>query len=399
MQRIFHSRGARVIASLAVASSGIGITTLVLSGSAAQADPAFTTSVVGVGADVTEDVFDAYSGQSGAQTNARFFLPLTSSQASGYQAIASFDANAAGSSTTVPSAITTVLGGPSFDRPNSTTQGVAALEAAVTGSLYLNSTGSFTGTPTSVTGQIAFSRAARGPKGTGTNLTWIPYGRDALGYIYFDHGTGALANLTTAQLKAIYSGTAGTIGGLTVDGCLTITGSTPRSNLETLTSVSDTVADTEATNAGCNQLFQNSGDSFYSAISSLPAGVGAVVPISVSDWIGQNNGYAVDESSSARSNGLQLGNLNGTAPFTLSGSTESANTPYYQSVAGYNIYNVVPTNSLSGFTQNAALESLFVGSGSVLCSTAAQNTLHLFGFDSLFAGEGTCGSTTQVGSA
>lgn len=389
-----------MLASLAAASSGVGLATAFVAGSSAQADPAFTTSVVGVGSDVTQDAFDAFSGQSGNSANAHFFLPLVSSQASGYEEISSFDADQPGSNTTVPSAITTVLGGPSFDRPNSTTNGVAALEDSVTGSLWEQTGTSYTNTPTSVTGQIQFARAARGPKGTGTNLTWIPYGRDALGYLYFDHGTGDLATLTNAQLKAIYSGQNPTINGLTVDGCLTISGSTPRSNLETDIGVSDTVADAEAVSVGCDQLTQNSGNAFWNAVQSLPSNVGAIIPISVGNWIGQNNGYGVDNSNLARSNGVQLGALDALGqPFTLSGSNEVPLTSYYQSSYGYNIYDVVPTSDLSGFTQNAAVESLFVGANSAVCSSTAQTTLHLFGFDSLVSSEGTCGSTTQVGSA
>jgi len=60
---------------------------------------------------------------------------------------------------------------------------------------------------------------------------------------------------------------------------------------------------------------------------------------------------------------------------------------------------VVPTSKLSGFTADAALESLFAGSSSALCSSTAQATVHTFGFDSLTSSEGTCGSTTTTGNS
>ena len=132
--------------------------------------------------------------------------------------IQSFDANPPGGTTLNPGCITTKVGGPSFDRPNSTTAGIAALLDAVNGTGWENSSASCTNTPVSVTGQIDFARAARGPKSAGTTLTFVPYGRDALGILIYDHGDRALNTLTTAELTALYSSSTGTttIGGDTV---------------------------------------------------------------------------------------------------------------------------------------------------------------------------------------
>ena len=58
---------------------------------------------------------------------------------------------------------------------------------------------------------------------------------------------------------------------------------------------------------------------------------------------------------------------------------------------------VLPTSKLSGFTQDQALERLFVGTSSALCQD--QSTVHTFGFDSLTSAEGTCGSTTTTGNS
>ncbi len=242
----------------------------------------------------------------------------------------------------------------------------------------------------------------------GTTLTFVPFARDALGVLYFDHTTGHLANLTTAELNTLYSSPTGTttINGDTVKACLTISGSTPRTNLETAIGVSDSTANTAATAAGCPSIQQNSGDSFYSAVSSLPSGTDAVIPISSGSWISQFNGVAVDRSSSARAGGVNLAAItNGSSvlgkPYTVSAGKEVPNTTYYQDTSyGYNVYTVLPTAKISGgFGSDAALESLFVGSSSSLCSSTEQSIVKTFGFDSLTASEGTCGSTTTTGNS
>jgi hypothetical protein len=390
--------------AVAIAAGTAGLATLVSVTSTAQADPGYTSAYVGVGADVTQDLYAAFTGASPAPpaSNTTFYTPLHSSSATNNKTIESFDANPAGGTTTNPGCITTKLGGPSFDRPNSSTAGIAALLDAVNGVGWENSSASCTGATVSVTGQIDFARSARGPKTSGTTLTFVPFARDGLGIVYYDHGDGSINTLTTAQLNALYSSSTGTetIGGDTVYACLTISGSTPRSNLESAIGVSDTQASTAATAAGCNNLVQNSGNAFYSFASALPTGSAAVVPISSGSWISQNNGVAVDRSDLARAGGANLAAIDSLGtPYTGSGTSELPNTTYYQSTLyGYNIYTVLPTSKLSGFTQDAALESLFVGSGSAICSSSEQTSVvHVFGFDSLTGSEGTCGTTTQTG--
>ena len=352
MKFFLRTRSITIVAALAVASGTAGLASLTaLSGPTAQADPLSTTAEVGVGADVTQDVFDALSGASAPNSaTTHFFTPLHANSANGNTTIQSFDAFPAGGSTVNPGCITTLTGGPAFDRPNSTTNGIAALNAAISGSGWENTSASCTNALVNVTGQIDFARAARGPKTTGSTLTFVPYARDAVAYLYYDHGTGNLATLTTAQLKGLYSGTITTINGDTVKPCLTITGSAPRSNLETAIGVSDATAQATAHAAGCDQIQQNSGNAFWTGVANtLGTKVDAIIPISAGDWIAQNNGFAVDESATARSHGLTLGSVNdgGTnlgLPFTGSGTSLAANTTYYQDANyGYNLYVVLPT--------------------------------------------------------
>ncbi len=377
MKFFLRTRSIRIVAALAVASGTAGLASLTaLSGPSAQADPLSTTAEIGVGADVTQDLYDALSGASAPNTaTTHFFTPLSSGAADDNTTIESFDAFPQGGSTLTPGCITAKTGGPSFDRPNSTTNGIAALNDEISGTGWEDTTNtSCTNTPVNVVGQFSFARAARGKKTSGNVLTFVPYARDAVAYLYYDNGTGDLASLTTAQLADFYSGTLTSIDGHTVKPCLTITGSSPRSNLETAIGVSDSVAEPIAEAAGCDQIQQNSGNAFESYLTSgLPSGDFAILPISAGDWIGQANGYDVDESASARSAGITLGSVTDGStvlgkPFTGTAPNLVPNTTYYQDTSyGYNLNTVLPTNVLSGAFEDNNLVSLFVGNGAALC--------------------------------
>jgi len=405
MKSFLRTRGTRLAAVLAIATGTAGLASLsALTTSSAQADPVSTSAYVGVGADVTQDFFSSLSGASAPNSaTTTFYIPLSSGASSNNKTIQSFDAFPAGGTTVTPGCITTKLGGPSFDRPNSTTNGIAALTAAINNTGWENTSATCTGSLVNVTGQIDFARAARGPKNTGGPLTYVPYGRDAVAYLYFDHGDGVLNSLTTAQLQSIYTSTTGTtaIGADEVEGCLPISGSSPRTNLEGAIGVTDAVAGAEAIAAGCASIQQNSGNAFYAAVNSLPSGTDAIIPISTGDWIAQANGLAVDESNTARSNGYDLGiisDVSNKQPYIGTIPNLRPNTTYYQSTYGYNLYTVLQTSLLSGLNENRGLVGLFVGSTAALCQSAFQTQMNAFGFDDLTSAEGTCGATSTTGS-
>jgi hypothetical protein len=417
MRSFLPTRGIRLAAALAAASGTAGLASLTTLSTSAQADPSATTAYVGVGSDVVQDYWEALSGaaQPDSPTTA-FYTPLHSSSATDNRTVQSFDAFPAGGTTVNPGCITTLFGGPSFDRPNSSSNGITALLDAINGTGWEDTTNtSCTNTPVNVTGQINFARSARIPKTTGTTLTFIPYGRDALGILVFDHGDSVLNDLTTAQLKSIYSSTTGTttIGADTVEGCLSISGSAPRTNLESAIGVSEAVAGAEAQaddpsgTTDCSQIQQNSGNAFYDGFaSSLPAHTDAIVPISAGDWIAQNNGVSVDESADARSGGAFLASITdgSTAlgvPFTGTGTSLRPNTTYYTSTSyGYNLFTVVPTVKITaGPNEDHGLVSLFTGATSPLCSSGQEAIMNTFGFDDLTAAEGTCGATTLEGNS
>jgi len=403
-------KAARLLGAALVTATGAGLASLASGGSTAHADPSFATSFAGVGADTGQDLFDAYSGAdpapaptSGGSTSAtKFYTPLSSSASTGDLTISSWDALPVGGVASQGYCVTTKLGGPSFDRPNGSTAGINALIDAN------NSTGweatqasdpSCTNAPVSVVGQIDFARSARGPKTTGGNLTFIPYARDAIAYAYYDDGDGNtdLPDLTTAQLEAIYTSASGSasIGGDTVDACLPTETSAVATNFEKAIGASATQAEAASTASGCGlSIQQNNGDQFYTFASTLPAGTDAVIPFSVGSWISQNNGVALDLSATARTAGVTLGAANSVSPYEGTGTSLTPNPTYYSNALfGVSLYVVVPTTSISGIDANLALESLFVGSSSAICSTAGQDEAVTYGLEDA----SNCGITSDTG--
>ncbi len=376
-----------------------------LSARRAGADPVSATALAGVGGDGLQDVFDAYAGAAPTppSANTLFYTPLHSSSATNNVTIQSFDAYPPGGSAAAPGCITTKIGGPAFDRPQGSSNGITALADATNGTTWEASTASCTNTPVNVTGQIDWVRSARGPKTSGSTLTFIPFARDATIFVYFDHGTNKIASLTKAQLTSLYSSSTGkiTINGDTVEACLPLAGSAVRSNFETAIGVSDGTADIAAQAVNCDGLEQNGGNTFYNTVSSLPSGTDAVFPFTAASWIAQANGVAEDRSANGRSNGVDAGNADGLGkPYTGTAPNLAANTAYYTSTTwGNNVYVVTATNKISGFTRNTALVSLFTGATASICANAAQTTAQKFGFDLLTAAEGTCGATTLTGNS
>jgi hypothetical protein len=388
-----------IVATSSLALAGVG------SSGVAHADPVSSNALAGVGGDGLQDVFDAYAGAAPTPpaTNVQFYSPLHSSSATNNVTIQSYDAVPPGGSAVAPGCITTKIGGPAFDRPQGTTNGINALVAAVNGTGWQATTASCTGAPVSVTGQIDWVRSARGPKTAGSTLTFIPFARDASIYVYWDHSTGKVASLSKAQLAALYSSSTGTItvAGDTVQACLPLAGSAVRTNFVAAIGVTDAQANTAANAVNCNNIEQNGGNAFFAKVSALPAGTDAVYPFTAASWIAQVNQVADDRSDVARANDVDAGNIDALGkPYTGTAPNLLPNSAYYTSPTyGNNVYIAVPTNKITGFTKNAALTSLFAGATAVVCAGPAQTTAVKFGFDQLTAAEGTCGATTLTGNS
>lgn len=419
---------AKAAAVLAAATATMTVGSLASSIPKASADPAFVSSYVGVGSDTTQDVMNAMSGAAPypgtpSSSGTVYYIPLHSSSGSGNKTVSSFDAIPQGGSASAPGCITTKLGGSSYDRPNGSSNGIHALSRAINGSLWQASTGSCTGAGASVSGQIDFARSSRGPTTVGCAtapcLTYLPFAGDAVSFSFYDHHAGTVAdphtanNLTSAELTSLYSSTTGQIphGSDIVKACLTQSGSGTTKFWEKAIGVTDAQAVAAATASGCYStsapLEENGADSFYNSFAStLPAGTDAVIDFSSAQWISQANGVSLDRSGVARAAGVDLGSIDGIAPYTGTAPNEAPNTAFYSSTQyGRDVYNVVPTTKIGAFG-DAGLKSLFLSiyppppaqpTLSAICTTgpgSPQATAAKFGF-----GPSTqaCGSNTLQG--
>jgi hypothetical protein len=273
----------------------------------AVATPAFadpvTDSFAAVGSDTLQDSMNALvngTAVSGAPVRIK---------ADG-QAIGNFDAFGSAKIQTKPNKAL-------IDRPSGSGAGVTALLAAI-------SAGS---------GQIDIARSSAGPTApltTGT-LAWVPYARDAVSYAYVDNA-GELASLTKAQLKSIYeANNPTTINGVVVKPLIPQDQSGTRKFYLAaigVTTMGSQVKDTITATA--NTLPENDG--------SVLTQVGQIVPFSAASWIAQSNGAA---PSTLTTTAAKLGNLDGIAPYTGTGTALLANPTFYSSSFGRDTFLVV----------------------------------------------------------
>jgi len=225
---------AKVVGAVFAATATLGLGVIATS-TPAHADPILPNSLVGMGSDTIQDLMNALSGTPTGNP-LTFRLPIHTSARSGSKTITSWDA--IDPTTGAAGCIFPKLGGPFIDRPNGSGKGVQALSDAIQGGVAFAPNGQ-TGAcgaqaVGNMSGQIDFARSSAQPSAfpTGTALTWIPLGRDAVGYMAYDHGTGELATMTTSQLQQLF-GTGGvanatgtiTVGTRTVRACMVQSGS------------------------------------------------------------------------------------------------------------------------------------------------------------------------------
>ncbi len=299
------------------AALGLVVTSAFVAG-AAYAEPV-SNSYVMVGSDTLQDATNALSNG----TN------ITGSRvraSAGGSTVGSFDAFP---STGAGSQIQTKPSGPSFLRPSGSGNGVTALRASITGNLWSGKV---------ITGQVDIARSSSGAGGNANadgKLAYIPFGRDAVSYIYTG-GTAAWANLSAAQLKQIFEGTLTVIDGVTVTPRLPQSGSGTRSfflaaiggpTVAAGIDVNNTTAENDATVLGANQI----------------------IPFSVASWTAQVTGAAgvntIANAAASTTNpqSVKLGSpLAAAAPVTGAGSTTVPNATFYANTTfGRDTYLVV----------------------------------------------------------
>jgi hypothetical protein len=335
----------RIFASAAVLSSGLGLLALANATSSAHADPSYESAgqpYVGVGSDTLQDLFNAFSGaepSEGADPNnstpiaTKFYTPLATSPASaaipdnpGSLTIASFDATNPHLPYANPDtgdAITTKIGGDTFDRPNGSGDGRTALEDSTNGTLWENVDNA--ALLESTNGQVDFARSSSlGSTAAKTavvntaagELSYIPLAADGIGYAYHCANPGTadcttLGNLSGAVFQALYAGTGNGVlasgaGGWTganqLDACAIQSGSgTFKTFLGDIgggqTPAGANTALGKPGASMCTGLEENNLNSFLSN-PSVVAGAADdwVVPTSVGNDIGQHNGAALNRS-------------------------------------------------------------------------------------------------------
>ncbi|MEV5849257.1 substrate-binding domain-containing protein [Streptomyces sp. NPDC048179] len=318
----------RIGAAVGTVALGLGA----LAAPAAYADPSSATDyrqLAGVGSDTTQDVMNALGN---AITN------------SNGKVIASW--NATGSSTIT----TKATGSCTINRPDGSGAGITALNTALDGS----------------TGCVDFARSSRGPNNTTTtDLTFIPYAKDAVSWVKQD-GSALPDNLTTAQLQAIYTCSLTSLNGVALTPILPQSASGTRAFFLSSIGVS-TPGSCVTTNSS---IQENDGSVIDSA--------GDIFPYSVAQYTAQETSVVDDRRGDA-----VLGSVDGQGPRNEDDLSLNLSFPYLR-----NVYNVVPTAKLS----DTLIADTFVGTGSKVC--ANTTTITDYGFGTLGS---DCGSTTLKG--
>jgi len=297
--------------------------------------------------------------------------------------------------------VTTKTNGPTFDRPDGSAEGLIALSDSINGQQWhspVESDGA-----SYITGQINMVRSAFGPSIAGTTLAFVPFARDAVSYVYFDHNTGHLSTLTTPQLNALYSSPTGklVVGSDTVEACLMTSRADNRSLWESAIGVTDQAATAAVAASGCGSNYEDDyGNQFITYASGLPTGTDAVIPFSVADWVAQANGVSIDLSATARGQGANLGAIDGLGPsYSGVAPNEAPNAALLSTTTyGHDDYIVLPSYLLvSGRGRDTRLQSLFAGLGSSICAPAGQATITSYGFGTTLPAGQSCGMTTITG--
>lgn len=184
-----HLRGARGL------FAGAATAALLLGGAlGASADPInpatgqvdLNRTIDGTGSDTTQDVLNGLAAVT-LDADEELFM-------------GSWDA-------TIPAGddnfIQTRVGGPQIPRPNGSSQGVAALRAAINGTTLTNPRGTSSG-PLS-RADLQYARSSNGvPRNTSGVLSYVPFAVDAVTYAVDEESTTLPRNLTLADLTKIY---------------------------------------------------------------------------------------------------------------------------------------------------------------------------------------------------
>lgn len=320
-----------------------------------------------VGSDTTQDVWNGL-------TNAG---PL--------KTVASYDAFG-------DPAVITLETGKQLTRPNGSGAGVKALSAAhnPNNHVYKDSSGNaFTLAPE----DISIARSSSSPSKAGSELTFLPFARDAVTVAYKDSGSTAGMNLTTQQITNIFTCTAGEgvtidVNGKPVVNGLTMTPKLPQANSGTrgfFLKAAGVAVNTSCIPAANQTDPENSGAALVNE--------GDIIPFSAAQWIAQKNG-AMNDTTAAGHLLADIDGLKAVDPTTSGNSLMPGNlygNPALVPTSGVgtfarDVYNVVPS-----FVKTATDTHSVILRNTVTVlqkTTAAKSIITKFGFNNLdYAGD------------
>ncbi|SFR82617.1 hypothetical protein SAMN05428970_2638 [Agromyces sp. CF514] len=344
------------------ATAAIALAGLAFGAAPAQADPISDGYSV-VGSDTLQDAVGALANGTG----------ITGSQVKlkgAGTSLASWDAFTLGVSGGVGKIQTKAFGNV-FDRPNGSGAGRTALLRSIN---YSSST-SYNGV--NVAGQIDLARSSsKGTSVAGGVLTYLPFGQDAIGFIYKigadanSNGDAAAAKtwidgLTTAELNSFYSASSP----VAVPGTdYTVKPLAIQSSSGTWTTFLSKIGVTNiggAVDTRNNSIPENDGTVLTPAADQIQ-----LIPLSVANYIGQVNGASRINTMA----GVTVGTIGGVAPATGTAPNVTPNTAYFNSSTwGRTVFIVVPTARIT--PGNAAYDQgLFA-----LTDPAASSSLTYWG--------------------
>jgi ABC-type phosphate transport system substrate-binding protein len=340
-----------VVAAFAVAALTLG------TAAPAYADPSGPKDLNGAGSDTTQDVM---TGVAGVVTN-----------------LGNWDAVPAGSNITID--------GTTFARPIGSTEGVRALSSSIRGI-------AFKGTVLPV-GTLDWARSSALRSEAGTELTYIPFARDAVTIAMNissdfpkDVALGVSGQSTTLfTLRNIYLGTVTSF----IDSAgnsVTIRPLLPQTGSGTRVYWVSTLGTTEAALAAGGRATDLS-NTVQEHDGTFLTRDGDIAPYSVGQWLAQSNNRVTNVVE--RRGQAILGSIDTVKPVIYNGTNIVTNPDFLPSRL---VYNVVETRALTTGTPSAtdlALRAAFAGPTSAVCSAGTQ--IALYGFATIGA---QCGSTT-----
>ncbi len=385
-----------------------------------SADPTQLTALVGVGSDTTQDVMNAMAGFNfGAN-----YLAINSGAATSYRHLISFDASP--SQTASDNCITPVINGPSFTRPNGSGSGRKALFAA-SGLSSAGWTGpSFTldnltvlppcAATVNISGTANFARSSSVSSTLGTDVTYLPFGRDAVGFASYRPGGGSpLTTLTRKQLIDSYDNTSRETvtdpdapGNGNVSGLLTIIPCGMQTSSGTMQFFRDVVtqsnpANEAAATALCtpnaaSRMQESKGDILKIRGDALDvtldnfvviSGYSAAAYIAQANGVSNPNGFSDIRIGSISDDSTTSGGTNLGSPIVGTAPNLTPNATFYVSPGvGRDVYNVVRrsliVNTGTGNPLSNSYVALFADTDtgapntSVLCAQTAR--INQFGF-------------------